>query len=150
MSAGLLGPVLCLLLLEDDGFLALLFELFCRDEACLFFFLGLTVGKKKSDNKETRQKLTIMDKLWFCLWSLKCQVSFMFNLSVMLLTFPGEPHQSQATVDLSPRLSANCHTVSRSENEKHNPFVGAALPSYLGLFSITVLNSIIIDPAAQA
>lgn len=46
MSAGLLGPVLCLL---ADAFLDLLFKLFCRDEddcCCLFFFLGLTVNRR--------------------------------------------------------------------------------------------------------
>lgn len=45
MSAGLLGPVLCLLL-EDEDFLDLLFELFCPDED-LFFFLGLTVEQQQ-------------------------------------------------------------------------------------------------------
>lgn len=50
MSAGLLGPVLCLLLwLLEDDFLGLLFELFCREELCLFFFLGLTVGGEKNE-----------------------------------------------------------------------------------------------------
>lgn len=48
MSAGLLGPVLCLLLwlLEGASFLDLLFKRFCRDEDCLFFFLGLTAEQK--------------------------------------------------------------------------------------------------------
>ncbi len=51
MSAGLFGPVLCLLLwlLEDDCFLDLLLELFCRDEERLFFFLGLTAEKLLGD-----------------------------------------------------------------------------------------------------
>lgn len=49
MSAGLLGPVLCLplWLLEEADFFDLLFELFCRDEDCLFFFLGLTVEEER-------------------------------------------------------------------------------------------------------
>ena len=46
MSAGLLGPVLCLLL--EVGFLDLLLELFCRDVDILFFFLGLTVKQVQS------------------------------------------------------------------------------------------------------
>lgn len=55
MSAGLLGPVLCLL---ADGFLDLLFKLFCRDEddcCCLFFFLGLTVKRHSQVSRHLPQ-----------------------------------------------------------------------------------------------
>lgn len=75
---------------------------------------------------------------------------FMFTLSVMLLTFSDEPNQSQATLDLSPYTVNGLSYSLTLRNEEHNPFVGAALPSYLGLFSISVLNSTLVDPAMQA
>lgn len=81
--------------------------------------------------------------VWNVEWFHIYFVSHVVDIFRWAKPIPGHPGLEPYTVNgLSYSLTLR--------NEKHNPFVGAALSSYLGLFSISVLNSIMVDPAMQA
>lgn len=117
MSAGLLGPVLCLplWLLEEADFFDLLFELFCRDEDCLFFFLGLTVEEERH-GEEAEVQINMYNAAVSLMKSIHIQLFNSWHFKRWLETFPGHH-------DLNVRLSEPHAWI-----EKDNCLLGAPTP----------------------